>query len=103
MNKFGLTTGQIEAIQNILERALIDEQVLIVWIFGSRARGDHRSYSDVDLLLEATPPFSDVQLSKLKGDLEESNLPFKFDLVTPQSLYAPYSKKILEEKQRFFI
>lgn len=57
-------------------------------LFGSRARGDHRPGSDLDLLVwfERTPSL--LRLAELEERLEEA-LGIPIDLVTERSL-SPY-------------
>lgn len=57
--------------KNVLE-VIKNYPVKKVTLFGSRARGDNRPNSDVDLLCEfVTPTISLLTLSGLKIDLEE--------------------------------
>jgi hypothetical protein len=59
-----------------------------VRIFGSRARGDARPDSDLDLLITLEPGRSLLDLIAIKQDLEEL-LHFSVDVVTEQGL-SPY-------------
>lgn len=53
--------------------ALVDEyNISKVTLFGSRASGNNRSDSDIDLIIEFTKPVSIITLSSLKNRLEES-------------------------------
>lgn len=70
-----------------------------VWIFGPRARGDYRPHSDIDLLLEAVPPVPQKTLGRLSEALEESTLPYKVDLVTPETLLPAYQNGVHAEKK----
>ncbi len=65
-----------ELKKNVLE-VISNYPVKKVTLFGSRARGDNRPNSDVDLLCEfVTPTISLLTLSGLKVDLEEKlNVP----------------------------
>lgn len=51
-----------------------------VWAFGSRVKGNARLTSDLDLVMFANPP-QKPQVFALQEALEESNLPFKVDLL----------------------
>lgn len=51
-----------------------------VWAFGSRVTASARTYSDLDLVLFAKPA-QKPQVFALQEALEESNLPFKVDLL----------------------
>lgn len=47
--------------------------------FGSRVKGTHKEYSDLDLCYQAE--ISDSVIALLMDDFEQSDLPFKVDLV----------------------
>jgi predicted nucleotidyltransferase len=68
-------------IERVLARVFRRNGVLNVRLFGSRARGDSRRTSDIDIALgtETTAPLSD--LADLREALEESQVPFRVDLV----------------------
>ena len=59
-----------------------------VSIFGSRARGDSRSGSDLDLLVTLEPKRSLIDLVAIKQDLEDL-LHYPVDVVTESGL-SPY-------------
>lgn len=52
-----------------------------VHVFGSRARGGARRYSDLDLALEWDRPLGIALLGAINEALSESDLPFKIDLL----------------------
>ena len=52
-----------------------------VLAFGSRVKGAHRPYSDLDLALDAGRPLSLDEHARLAEAFSESDLPFKVDLV----------------------
>lgn len=53
-------------------RAVLDRHgVTHCWLFGSRARGDHRADSDVDILVYREEGFLPGEMSRLKADLEQ--------------------------------
>ena len=51
-----------------------------LFLFGSRARGDYSKFSDVDLGIYKKKDV-DLKISLLREILENSNLPFKVDIV----------------------
>lgn len=99
MNGHGISESQLSDVYECIRKVLYSEQNLTLWLFGSRANGDFQKYSDVDLLLDASPPFDPEQKRKLTEKLEESDLPFKFDLVLPNEIYEPYRRQIEKEKK----
>jgi predicted nucleotidyltransferase len=97
--KFGLQEKHLLQLETLLFRPLKDAGFKI-WIFGSRARGDHRPFSDIDLLYqlpETTTNFASL-ISRLKENLEEGPLPYKIDLVDINDLAESYKEKILRER-----
>jgi predicted nucleotidyltransferase len=52
-----------------------------VWVFGSRATGRARRYSDLDLLIDAGRRLSIDEAAVLREALEESDLPYRVDIV----------------------
>lgn len=67
-------------IRHILSKHLPENA--IVWVFGSRARKAKKKYSDLDLLIDINgkPLPSDIAI-ELADDFEESDLPYKVDIV----------------------
>ena len=51
-----------------------------IYLFGSRAKGTKRKYSDIDIAIESNEDLKD-DIVKLKEIIEESNLIYKVDLV----------------------
>lgn len=52
-----------------------------IYLYGSRASGDFSMGSDIDLALDNGKPISITDLSSIKSDIEESNIPFFVDVV----------------------
>src|SRR6478609_6176004 len=75
--KFGLSENTIESIQKVFEENRKVDEVII---FGSRAKGNYREGSDIDLAVKGRNiSFDDIL--KLLGKLDELNLPYKIDLI----------------------
>lgn len=52
-----------------------------VWVYGSRAKGRARRYSDLDLMLDDMGrPIDSLVMGDLDEDFDESNLPIIVDL-----------------------
>ncbi len=97
--KFGLEEKHLHQLENLLFVPL-KEAGFKIWIFGSRARGDHRPYSDIDFLIERSNEVKNFSslISTLKEALEESSLPYKVDLVDIRDLAESYKEKVLKER-----
>ena len=73
-----------------------------VFCFGSRARGDHKEFSDLDLLIDADAEKDLTSLAgKIEEELIEGNFPYKVDLVFKKNLAQSDSDKIEREFVRF--
>ena len=68
-------------------------------LFGSVARGDDTSKSDVDILVEMPEDASLLELAGLKIDLEEA-LSRDVDVLTYDSLHPLLRDRILREQKR---
>jgi uncharacterized protein len=66
-----------------------------VFVFGSRATGAARRYSDVDLALRADRPLDGETLDRLREALSESDLTIKVDLVDLRGV-DPSFQEIIE-------
>lgn len=64
-------------------------------VFGSRAKGTARDLSDLDLVLRAS--IAPIDLAKLRSAFEESNLPYKVDLVLLDDLDSSFLKQVEQD------
>ena len=69
----------------------------VVRIFGSRATGRARPYSDLDLLFMRPSRLSLAERAALNDRFEASKLPFRVDLVDADGLAAGAAARILAE------
>lgn len=80
-----------QEIKNIIFRFL-DQKKYRVFIFGSRATGKAKKFSDYDMgILGKKPLSSDIKIS-IEEALEESDIPYTVDIVD-FSLVSPTFKK----------
>lgn len=82
---YGLSTETVSAIQNIL-RGYPDLERAV--IYGSRAKGNYRPGSDIDLVLEGDT-LNLTTLQKIESKLDELLLPYKFDLSLLKQIKNP--------------
>jgi predicted nucleotidyltransferase len=83
-------------IKNIILNILKDYNPSKVGIFGSFARGDNKSDSDIDILVEFKEPPSLLTLIKIENDLSEL-LGIKVDLVTTGALKNSRIKRSIKK------
>lgn len=73
--KYGLSDSAIEKITRVFRNnPNVNEAV----IFGSRALGNYREGSDIDITLKGNLTFDD--LLRIESQLDNEMLPYKFDL-----------------------
>jgi predicted nucleotidyltransferase len=89
---YGIYRHGFEEIIRIIDSCKSIDQVVI---YGSRAKGNFKEGSDIDITLKGnvtTPDFN-----KLINDLDDSYLPYKFDI----SIYSDLkSDKFIEHIER---
>lgn len=68
-----------------------------VWVFGSRATGAARRYSDLDLALKGEGTLSADVLGDLTEALSESDLPYKVDVIDLRSVDSGFRTRIEQE------
>lgn len=64
-------------VKKILARHVPDATV---WVFGSRATGKAKKFSDLDLCVKASAPMTLHLASAMAEDFAESDLPWKVDI-----------------------
>jgi uncharacterized protein len=88
-----------EAILNLLrdhKPDLARMGVISIALFGSAARGEARQDSDVDLLVELTPPLTFEKYTQVNFYLEDL-LDCRVDLVLPDTLKTRIRSSVLAE------
>ena len=73
-----LAPSLLAQVQYILKEYVPECQV---WVFGSRAHGPAKRFSDLDLALSSTEAIPLRRLALLADAFEESDLPFRVDLL----------------------
>jgi len=65
-----------------------------VGVFGSRAGGTPKPWSDLDLVLEGEAPLALALLARLSEAFDESDLPWKVDLVDRRAVSQAFGQII---------
>lgn len=89
----GLTSAQQQTVRGILATVLGDGHA---WVFGSRATGRARPFSDLDVLVERRLTWA--ERAWLSDQFEDSQLPFKVDLVELDELQPGMAQRIFAER-----
>jgi type I restriction enzyme S subunit len=90
-----LNRDQARLVRQILDRELPGAQVAV---FGSRATGKSRPFSDLDLLLVEPPALSWPQRARLREAFDESELPFKVDITEAADLGEGVAARARQEQ-----
>lgn len=70
------------------------------YVFGSRSKGNHRPLSDLDIVSKSA--LSKLQISEIHELLEESNLPYKVDLILWDEIDESFKNNIQTDLKRIF-
>lgn len=84
----------LEIVKRILTMHVPDTEVSV---FGSRVSGMTKEHSDLDLAVKGKGKIARDVMRKLKTAFEESDLPFRVDVVDWNSISAAF-KKIVSKK-----
>ena len=89
-----VTPEQLKTIQKILNQHVPDCEVRA---FGSRVTGTAKDYSDLDLAIVGKTKLPDKILYALKDDFEESDIPFRVDVLDWNAISKEF-QKVVEKK-----
>jgi predicted nucleotidyltransferase len=91
MPDFGLKEN---VLLSVIETFRNDPRILGAAIFGSRAKGDHKPYSDVDIVLYGDLNHTDVE--RVMYDLDDLPFIYKFDVVAYDLIDNPALREHIE-------
>ena len=95
---FGLKQKHIDAINQCFEEY---ESIEVVIIYGSRAKGNYRAGSDIDLtIIEHGLTLS--ELLKLENELDDLMLPYKIDLSIRRHISNPSLNEHIDRVGKVF-
>ena len=86
----------LEANRDVVRALVAKRRIENPRVFGSVARGEDEEGSDLDLLVDAQPRATRLDLCGLQVDLEDL-LGFKVDVVTPEELPRRIKGAVLAE------
>lgn len=97
--KYGLTDDEYHYILKAVVEPL-NQQGAKVYCYGSRARGDYKKFSDLDLMVESAQDVGKV-ISDIKEALVESSFPYKVDLVQLSEFAESYKQGYFKDRKPF--
>lgn len=83
--RFGLNDSTVEKINSVFEKYPEVEEVII---YGSRAKGNYRNSSDIDITLKGEKLTTEL-LSKIETDIDDLLTPYMFDVSVFKELNSP--------------
>lgn len=89
-----LSADELGTVRRILDACLPGAQVQV---FGSRATGRSRPFSDLDLLVLEPSRLSLAQRADLRDAFEASRLPFRVDVVEAAGLAPGMAQRVAAE------
>ena len=87
----GIKPEHLDIIKGILLEFLPGVEVRV---FGSRVKGDFKDWSDVDLAIVAEARIDPKTLTLLKGAFEDSDLPYRADLLDWRNISPEFQELI---------
>jgi uncharacterized protein len=90
-----LSPTQTQEVRRILTSVLATPQA---WIFGSRATGRARPYSDLDILIATSEQLTWRHRADLLDAFEASDLPFRVDIVEESRLAPGMVERVMAER-----
>lgn len=97
-NHIQIEPKHLDIVLNILQQLLPSE--ITVWVFGSRATNKAKTYSDLDLALEAPGnlKIDGNLIIKLESAFEESDLPWKVDIIDINDASGMFRDTVIKER-----
>ncbi|EKE06426.1 MAG: hypothetical protein ACD_19C00014G0040 [uncultured bacterium] len=75
----------------------LDDSIYRAFIFGSRATGTNRKYSDLDLGIIAKTKVPTSKIFDLENEFDQSNLPYKVDVVDFNNVSENFKKVAMKK------
>ena len=83
----------LEQVKNIINTILKDQN-LKIYVFGSRATGKAKKYSDLDVALMSDTKIDGNKMSEIIIKLEDTTIPYKVDVIDLREISETFKKCI---------
>jgi len=87
-----VSESERKIIEDILKQHVSDCEVRV---FDSRCKGNHKTYSDIDLAIVGRELLDIRKLGELKDAFEESDLPYRADVMDWNAITQAFQTTIL--------
>ena len=95
-SKITVYEGSLELLKDIAKDVFKGEDVMVI-LFGSRAREDYLATSDLDVGILPGKEMNKGKIALFRGKIEDSNIPYKVDVVDLSRASKEFSNKVLKE------
>ncbi len=96
LHKMPPKNGYLSLLRELILNEFKNEKIKVV-LFGSRARGDQSSTSDIDIGLLPSKEIDTNKLTLLRERIEKLNIPYKIDLVNLFETDEAFRKEVLKD------
>jgi predicted nucleotidyltransferase len=69
-----------------------------IYLFGSRARGTHAQWADIDIALDGGKELPRADVDEIKSMFKESNILYRIDVVDFHSVTPLMQQQILQDR-----
>ena len=94
-----ITDEEMKIVLKIIKNYAENCEVLV---FGSRLKGNNKPFSDLDLAFSCKEKLDLKKLSRLKLKFEESDLPYRVDIIDYNRASEEFKKIIDEENEKIY-
>jgi len=94
--KTAIYESSLELLKDIAKDVFEGEDVTVI-LFGSRARGDYFETSDMDVGILPRGEMNKSKITLLRERLENSNIPYKLDVVDLSQASNEFTDQVLEQ------
>lgn len=98
MKTYGLKLQEIQEMKQLFQKFFGDLTDAKIFLFGSRATGKNKEFSDIDIAIRSKTKDLQKRVSLFNEAWEESKLPYKVDITQWKEIYKPYLSRIKKEK-----
>ncbi len=88
--------NSLDKLKNFLLDECKDIQVKII-LFGSRARGDYHTTSDIDIGFMPRQGFDSKKIMLIKEKVEDLNIPYEIDFLNFNEVDKSLQKELLKD------
>ena len=85
-SRYGLSDNTLNTLDSIFKKYPDIKQAIL---YGSRAKGNYRNGSDIDLSLKTGENFTFTDLLRIAGDFDDSDIPYFVDVSIYDKLSNP--------------